>query len=202
MSWKRGGMCCPYFYDAGCDSALDTVLCDFYLTNFSVVLPSKRMTGSWSKIACCCIFSLSACARVILTCLTYPAASLGVPLVCILACSGQTGFVTKVKNVVCLSVSWGFGYGADVGWQVDFEHAGFRDNVMANALSQILLRASHTQNGERLTVLDTWLRNVEFYFEKPYLILIALCLAAVLQGYSEAESACGCIDSIPFCWLP
>lgn len=172
----------------------------FYLTNFSVLVLLKAYDWIVEQNGLLLYFQLIGMCASYFDLLTYPAASLGVPLVCILLLGADRDSWTKVKNVVCLSVSWGFGYGAMWAGKWILSTLVLRDNVIANALSQILLRASHTQNGERLTVLDTWLRNVEFYFEKPFLILIALCLAAVLAGIfrSRGQLADVCIDSIPF----
>ncbi len=172
----------------------------FYLTNFSVLVLLKAYDWIVEQNSLLLYFQLIGMCASYFDLLTYPTASLGVPLVCILLLGADRDSWTKVKNVVSLSVSWGFGYGAMWAGKWILSTLVLRDNVMANALSQILLRASHTQNGERLTVLDTWLRNVEFYFEKPYLILIALCLAAVFAGIfrSRGQLADVCIDSIPF----
>lgn len=172
----------------------------FYLTNFSVLVLLKAYDWILEQNGLLLYFQLIGMCASYFDLLTYPAASLGVPLVCILLLGADRDSWTKVKNVVCLSVSWGFGYGAMWAGKWILSTLVLRDNVIANALSQILLRAAHTQNGERLTVLDTWLRNVEFYFEKPYLILIALCLAAVFAGIfrSRGQLADVCIDSIPF----
>jgi hypothetical protein len=172
----------------------------FYLTNFSVLVLLKAYDWIVEQNGLLLYFQLIGMCASYFDLLTYPTASLGVPLVCILLIGADRDSWTKVKNVVSLSVSWGFGYGAMWAGKWILSTLVLRDNVMANALSQILLRASHTQNGERLTVLDTWLRNVEFYFEKPYLILIALCLAAVFAGIfrSRGQLADVCIDSIPF----
>ena len=172
----------------------------FYLTNFSVLVLLKAYDWIVEQNGLLLYFQLIGMCASYFDLLTYPTASLGVPLVCILLLGADRDSWTKVKNVVSLSVSWGFGYGAMWAGKWILSTLVLRDNVMANALSQILLRASHTQNGERLTVLDTWLRNVEFYFEKPYLILIALCLAAVFAGIfrSRGQLADVCIDSIPF----
>lgn len=172
----------------------------FYLTNFSVLVLLKAYDWIVEQNGLLLYFQLIGMCASYFDLLTYPVASLGVPLVCILLLGADRDSWTKVKNVVCLSVSWGFGYGVMWAGKWILSTLVLRDNVIANALSQILLRASHTQNGEQLTVLDTWLRNVEFYFEKPFLILIALCLAAVLAGIfrSRGQLADVCIDSIPF----
>ena len=75
-----------------------------------------------------------------------------------------------------------------------------RDNVIANALSQVLLRSSHLQNGEKITTIDTWIRNLEFYFEKPYLILIVICFIVAIVGvFRNRKSIISVIvDVFPF----
>lgn len=114
--------------------------------------------------------------------LTYPIASLGAALVCLMLLEEDRDFWTKAKEIVILSISWGFGYGAMWAGKWVLSTLVLGDNVIADALSQIAMRSSHVQEGEAITTVDTWLRNVEFYFEKPYLILIIACVITTLVG--------------------
>lgn len=142
--------------------------------------------------------------------LTYPAASLGVPLMCLLLLEHDREFWVKIKNIVCLSVSWGFGYGAMWAGKWVLSTLILKENVISNALSQVLLRSGNVQEGEQITVADTWLRNVEFYFEKPYLILIAAALVIAAIGiYKNRKQLKSVITdvipmvivaAIPFVW--
>lgn len=172
----------------------------FYLTNISVLILLKAYDWIADKNGMLLYFQLIGMCASYFDLLTYPLASLGVPLVCVLVIEADRDSWTKVKNIICLSVSWGFGYGAMWAGKWILSTVVLRDSVIANALSQILLRALHTQNGAPITVLDTWLRNVEFYFEKPFMILTALCMAAFLAGIlkSRSQLADVCIDIIPF----
>ncbi|MDE6364265.1 MAG: hypothetical protein K2L86_08385 [Lachnospiraceae bacterium] len=172
----------------------------FYLTNLAVFILLKAYDWIVDGIGLLLYFQLIGMCASYFDLLTYPIASLGVPLVCILLLEAERDSWTKVRTIVGLSVSWGFGYGAMWAGKWVLSTLVLRDSVIANALSQIVLRTAHTQNGEQITVLGTWLRNVEFYFEKPYLILIALCMAAVFAGIfrSRGQLADVCIDIIPF----
>lgn len=142
--------------------------------------------------------------------LTYPAASLGVPLVCLMVLEGDRELWDKIKQIVCLSISWGFGYGAMWAGKWVLSTVILQDNVILDALSQISMRSSHVQEGEQITMLDTWLRNVEFYFEKPYLILIAACVilaaAGIMRNRKQIKWMLAdaipllIIAAIPFAW--
>lgn len=172
----------------------------FYLTNLAVLILLYWYDWIAEKIGLLLYFQLIGMCASYFDLLTYPLASLGIPLVCVLLIEADRDSWTKVRNIVSFSVSWGFGYGAMWAGKWILSTLVLRDSVIANALSQILLRASHTQNGEPITVLDTWLRNVEFYFEKPYFILIILCMAAFFAGIfrSRSQLADVCIDILPF----
>lgn len=172
----------------------------FYLTNLAVLILLKWYDWIADKNGMLFYFQLIGMCASYFDLLTYPLASLGVPLVCILLIETDRDSWTKMKTIVSLSVSWGFGYGAMWAGKWILSTLILRDSVIVNALSQIVLRASHTQNGEHITVFDTWLRNVEFYFEKPFFILIVLCIAAVIAGIfrSRSQLADVCIDIIPF----
>lgn len=114
--------------------------------------------------------------------LTYPIATLGMPMICLILLEGNadTGKAVsgRIKRIICGSVSWGFGYGAMWAGKWILGTVVLGDNMIADALSQVLLRSSHEQEGERIGIFDIWLRNVEFYFEKPYLLLIGLGIPA------------------------
>lgn len=118
--------------------------------------------------------------------LTYPIASLGLPLVCLMLLKGRTDnpkeVFSRLKYIILAAISWGFGYGAMWLGKWVLSTVVLGDNVIANAFSQILMRSSHIQEGEKIDTLHTWLRNVEFYFEKPYMavILVSVVIAVLL----------------------
>lgn len=172
----------------------------FYLTNISVLVLLRAYDWIADKNAIALYFQMIGMCASYFDLLTYPVASLGMPLICILLLEADRDSWTKVRTILGCSVSWCFGYGAMWAGKWILSTLVLKDNVIANALSQILMRASHTQNGERITVLDTWRRNVEFYFERSYLILIALGMVLLFVGIfrSRRQLADVCIDAIPF----
>lgn len=172
----------------------------FYLMNLAVLILLKNYDWIMVHGHILLYFQLIGMAASFFDLLTYPIASLGVPLICFLLLEVDKDSWTKVKNIVCLSASWGFGYGAMWAGKWILSTLILRDNVIANALSQILMRSSHRADGEKITILDTWFRNVEFYLKKPYLLLIILCIAVALAGIFICRSQMieVFIDILPF----
>ncbi|MDE7478932.1 MAG: hypothetical protein K2M91_13485 [Lachnospiraceae bacterium] len=172
----------------------------FYLINLAVLILLKNYDWLTDKNCMLLYFQFIGMAASYFDLLTYPIASLGVPLVCLVLMEEDKDSWTKIKNIVTLSVSWGFGYAAMWAGKWVLGTLILKDNVIANALSQILMRASHTAEGEKITVLDTWFRNVEFYLKKPYLILMILCIVIMIAGIfvSRSQLMEVFIDILPF----
>ena len=154
----------------------------FYVTHIAAIVLLKRYHQIMDRKRMLLFFQLIGMTASFFDFLTYPAASLGVPLVCLMVLERDRELWDKIKQIVCLSISWGFGYGAMWAGKWVLSTVILQDNVILDALSQIAMRSSHVQEGEQITMLDTWLRNVEFYFEKPYLILIAVCVILAAAG--------------------
>lgn len=172
----------------------------FYLTNLAVLVLLNDYDRIMERNGMLLYFQLIGMAASFFDFLTYPVASLGVPMVCLLLLDMDRGLWARCKNIICLSVSWGVGYGAMWMGKWILGTLVLKDHVMENALSQILMRSSHVQNGEKITIAGTWLRNVEFYFEKPYLILIGVCIAATMIGFVRSRRRISEVmsDSLPF----
>lgn len=182
----------------------------FYLANVSAFVLLKNYQWIAQHDGLLLYFQLTGMTASFFDLLTYPIASLGVPLVCLLVLTAERGFWNRLKEIISMSVSWGFGYGAMWAGKWILSTLVLNDNVIANALSQIAMRSSHIQDGEQITILDTWLRNVVFYFEKPYLILIITCvivaLVGLLKGRRQLKNIIAdvilytIIAVIPFAW--
>lgn len=182
----------------------------FYLTGLATLILLKNYHWFMDKNRVLLYFQLIGMAASYFDLLTYPAASLGVPLVCLMILTADKDFGTRIKYIVSLSVSWGFGYGAMWAGKWILSTLILKDNVLADAFSQILMRSAHVQDGEKITTVDTWLRNIEFYFEKPYLILIIACVivtaAGVVKNRKQIKSIItdgilfAVIAAIPFVW--
>ena len=157
----------------------------FYVTHIAAIVLLKRYHQIMGRKRMLLFFQLIGMTASFFDLLTYPVASLGVPLVCLLILEHDREFWHKIKNIISLSISWGFGYGAMWAGKWILSTVILQDNVILNALEQISMRSSHVQDGERITMIDTWLRNVEFYFEKPYLVLITVCVLIALAGIAR-----------------
>lgn len=154
----------------------------FYLTNIAVLILLRQYAGLKSKKLLLLYFQLIGMAASFFDLLTYPIASLGVPLICLLLLDDDRSLWMRIKNIISLSVCWGFGYGAMWAGKWVLSTLILRDNIITNVLRQIQMRSSHMENGERFTSFETWVRNVEFYFERPYLILVVIGFIAALMG--------------------
>jgi hypothetical protein len=110
--------------------------------------------------------------------LTYPIATLGMPVIVMLLMEGTSSDIKamalKIRNIIICSISWGFGYISMWFGKWVLSTLILGDNIIADAFKQITMRSSHVTEGEQIDIIDTWLRNVEFYFEKPYMIIILL----------------------------
>ncbi len=106
----------------------------------------------------------------------------------------------RIKEIVAASVYWGFGYGAMWAGKWVLSSIVLGDHTIANALSQIAMRSSHKQAGETIGVFTIWRRNIEFYFEKPYLLLITVCIVIACWVLFRNRNRLGTLflDAIPF----
>lgn len=172
----------------------------FYLVNAAVLILLKKYDRIADGNRLPVYFQLIGMAVSYFDFLTYPVASLGVPLTCVLLLGADSSFRARARKIVCLSISWGFGYGAMWAGKWILSTLVLGDDVIADALSQILMRASHVADGEKITMADTWLRNVEFYFKKPYLALVVICVAAAMAGFykNRRRLLSAARDCLPF----
>ncbi len=172
----------------------------FYLTNIALWILLKKYNQIVEKKGMILYFQMIGMAASYFDFLTYPIASLGIPMVCLFLLDSDNTLWLKIRKLIYLSISWGFGYSAMWAGKWVLSTLVLKDNVIANAISQILLRSSHVQNGEKISTMDTWIRNLEFFFKKPYLILIVICfIVAIIGIYMNRKMIIYVIvDTFPF----
>jgi hypothetical protein len=116
--------------------------------------------------------------------LTYPIATLGLPIVCMLLMNGELydgcDLISEIKNIILCAISWGFGYVSMWFGKWALSSVVLGDNVILDAFNQITMRSAHETEGEKIDIISTWLRNVEFYFEKPYMAIIILSVIVAI----------------------
>ena len=182
----------------------------FYVTHIAAIVLLKYYHQIINNNMMLLFFQLVGMMASFFDLLTYPVASLGITLVCLTLLESKKELLYKIKNIVFLSISWGFGYGAMWAGKWILSTIILHDNIIKDAFNQILMRSAHVQGEEHITTLDTWLRNVEFYFEKPYLIIILICIvftfAGLLRNIRQLKSMMPqvipfiVISVIPFVW--
>jgi hypothetical protein len=116
--------------------------------------------------------------------LTYPIATLGLPIVCMLLMNGELydgyDLICEIKDIILCSISWGFGYVSMWFGKWVLSTIILGDNVILDAFKQITMRSAHETEGEKIDIISTWLRNVEFYFEKPYMAIIIVSVIVAI----------------------
>lgn len=112
--------------------------------------------------------------------LSYPIFTLGMPLTLFLILNRKDSQMMPEKLVKCVitySIFWGIGY---AGMWISKWVVGsliLRQNLFAAAISQVLLRISHTSglgaiNDEKIGYFSTMKENVIALYKKPYILLL------------------------------
>ena len=162
----------------------------FYVTSFVSLFLLNKMKLCMRDKNVLYLFLVSGILTAFFDLLTYPIASLGIPLAIFLIALNHNHKLKElnfaVKNVILPTAFWGIGYaGMYVGkWLLAWQLTGF--NVVANALSQLTYRMSHHTNvheGNKIfSPIKTILNNFQVIFHEP--ILIVLVVAVVFSLYA------------------
>jgi hypothetical protein len=154
----------------------------FYIANIAALLMLKCYGKLKESNKLIIYFQLIGMVTSFFDFLTYPIATLGMATVCMLLMGGVSENVksslSRVKDVIICSISWGFGYVSMWFGKWVLSTVVLGDNIIADAFNQITKRSAHVTEGEEIGIIDTWLRNTEFYFEKPYMIIILISVVA------------------------
>jgi hypothetical protein len=114
--------------------------------------------------------------------LTYPALSLGVPLVLFVCLQRGKTWYEKMKSVVLCSFGWGLGYGGMWIGKWVLGSIILQKNLFAEALTQVQLRSSSDVSGNTVGRIYPILRNLYygFYGNEWLAAVLALCLVVVM----------------------
>lgn len=111
--------------------------------------------------------------------LTYPLATLGIPMTVYLCMKPAESIWKDIKKVILLSIVWGCGY---VGmWASKWVIASVLtdQNIIANALEIFALRTSHASStGEPFSLVEMYLLQFKGFLKTP-----AFAVAAIYVGY-------------------
>jgi hypothetical protein len=150
----------------------------FYIANIATLILLKKYANIKASRNIVLYFQLVGMSTSFFDFLTYPIATLGMPVIVMLLMEGASSdiksMVMKIRDIIICSISWGFGYVSMWFGKWVLSTLILGDNIIADAFKQITMRSAHVTEGEQIGIIDTWRRNVEFYFEKPYMIIILL----------------------------
>jgi len=112
--------------------------------------------------------------------LTYPAITLGIPLILFLAVNENITIYVKLKGIFKAVIFWGLGYGGMWSGKWLIASLLLKSNMFADAFSNILFRTSMEKDGDKLNWgLVIW-RNVRVLLKWPFIILGIIILLFVL----------------------
>lgn len=125
--------------------------------------------------------------------LTYPAITLGIPLILFLVVNEAISLKVKLKGMVQAAISWGAGYG--IMWAGKWLAASIllKTNMFSDAFSTIIFRTSMETDGDTLNWMQVVWRNVRVLVKWPYVMLGIIILVIVIWRFikSGADSARG-----------
>lgn len=187
----------------------------FYVMSLlSLVVASKYEKWSFAKL--CFAFEVAGIAEAYFDFLTYPAASLGVPMIMYFAldAAARKTFVQRAKELVMMGAAWVFGYGGMWSGKWVVATLFTDENVISNAIASVKYRSSTSIDDRALSYSETLYRNVLFLSEANggvFWIFIAVALIACLlllvskrkmarQANLAVALMIGICCVIPFVW--
>ena len=141
--------------------------------------------------------------------LTYPMAALGIPLVGVFACREQTSLKEDLKCLVKLGVVFGIGYGGMWAGKWLLTYLLCDPWVFGSVAGSIDFRTSRSgKEGEAISVLGMYVRNLGGFFLNPGVVAALLYAAGLLAVKAKKHTlrlykplpllACALI---PFAWF-
>jgi hypothetical protein len=140
--------------------------------------------------------------------LTYPLATLGIPMVFFFSMDVSDRVCADFKKIILFSLAWGCGY---VGmWASKWVLASILtdQNVIANALETLLLRTSHSSGtADEFSVLQMYIRHFKGFLKNPVTIIavfyLCFCIVRVIRNKGSLIREMivfGTIAMMPIVW--
>lgn len=152
----------------------------FYITLLTILyfLFTKKQTQTL-KPKLPYLFLLTGILTVYFDFLTYPLVSLGIPLIILLNETDES-LTQNLKTIIISSVFWGVGY---IGMWIEkwlIASIILHKNIVADGISQFLLRSSSEIEGIAFTKWDCINRQISVLLKWPYLLLFIGVLVFIL----------------------
>lgn len=154
----------------------------FYVANIATYILLRKYETFDSKGMLFLFFELTGMCTSYFDFLTYPIATLGMPL-CILIMIEQEkaeNVFNIIKRIIQNSISWGFGYAAMWASKWVLASVVLHENIIMNAISQVAMRSATESASEDLSMKETLLRNVEFYLNPPHILIVIASVALLI----------------------
>lgn len=145
--------------------------------------------------------------------LTYPIATLGIPLILYMALEIENSMVSVkhgIGKTVCFSSAWGIGYIGMWGAKWILGSVLTSDNLIQSGKEAIIFRTSLVANGEKIPLVHLLFKNIVAYLNSPFVIYIVvymvICGIIILQTRRmKIEDICKCfsfllIGLMPYVW--
>ncbi len=109
--------------------------------------------------------------------LTFPMISLGMPLILWIIINFSESISSNIKRIAFLSIFWGVGYGGMWSLKWILGAVITKENLMADALKQIITRTSSTAFDNKVSYLDVVVRQIESSLQPSWaLLVLILCV--------------------------
>ena len=112
--------------------------------------------------------------------LTYPAATLGMPLILCIILNSDLKWLEKIKMIIKNSFFWGVGYAGMWICKFILGTCLFGTEILKSSMNQIKIRTSFETQYESITIKEIFKRNILKYNTKISLIIFALFLAYII----------------------
>lgn len=147
----------------------------FYITGLSALLLITK-GGNLSLLKTCIIFEMIGILIAYFDLLTYPAASLGIPLILMILLSKkeQNTPVSKLIKTAACAISWAFGYGVMwfSKWVIGTLVTG--QNIFTEAQEAAKFRLSNSYNDKVFTWGGTISVNAKVLFSSPFVLAVII----------------------------
>lgn len=112
--------------------------------------------------------------------LTYPLATLGMPIVLYFILNSSKDLVENIKFIICISIIWGIGY---VGMWIGKLIIGsilVNRNFFTSAIEKFKYRSSFDVTYKKITIFEVIKINLKHILIKPYIVLALLLIVYVI----------------------
>lgn len=171
----------------------------FYLFSFGIVIVLCSEKIRKSKALLEAFFVILGCATSYFDYLTYPIATLALPLIVYLCLESTNDWKRDIKLVITLSLCWGFGYAGM--WIIKWILTALliNKNICKFVIDSILKRTGQTENNYFSTLIWAYIKNFGYLLLNPAIIPIGIYTVYEFKSILSLKNKKECFASmLPF----